>query len=107
MQKKEGTKHDQDKPDMSLMPSDAFFEICAVWSFGQKKYAAFNWTKGFAHRRPVAAAVRHIYQWLAGEDKDPESGYSHLAHACCCLIMVISFQKRGTGTDDRESADGA
>lgn len=100
----EGTKHDAGKPDMSLMPSDAFFLICEVWTFGQKKYAAFNWSKGFGWRRPIAAALRHIFAWLGGENNDPESGLPHLAHACCCLIMVLSFQARGTGKDDRESA---
>ena len=98
----EGTKHDQGKPDYSLMPSEAMDEIAAVWSFGQKKYAAFNWAKGFAWRRPLAAALRHIYAFLRGENNDPESGLSHLAHAVCCLCMVITFVKRGTGEDDRE-----
>ena len=97
----EGVKHDQGKPDMSLMPSTAMEEIAAVWTFGQRKYAAFNWAKGFTWRRPAAAALRHIFAWLGGEDKDPESGLSHLAHAICCLSMIIHFQKTATGKDDR------
>lgn len=97
----EGTKYDQGKPDYSLIPPVALDEIAAVWTFGQKKYAAFNWAKGFAWRRPIAAALRHIFAWLRGESIDPESGHSHLAHAVCCLMMVIHFQKTNTGTDDR------
>jgi hypothetical protein len=94
-------KHDSGKPDHSLHPVAALDEIAKVWSFGERKYNAFNWTAGFAWRRPLAAALRHIYAWSAGEDVDPESGLSHLAHACCCLEMLIHYQRHNTGTDNR------
>lgn len=97
----EAVKHDSGKPDYTLMPTEAMDEIAAVWTFGQRKYAAFNWANGFKWRRPLAAALRHIYAYLRGEDKDPESGLSHLAHAICCLCMVITFEKTQTGEDDR------
>lgn len=99
----EAIKHDQEKPDYSLMPAEAMDEVAAVWTFGQRKYAAFNWRagNGFVWRRPVAAALRHIYAWLRGEDLDPESGLSHLAHAICCLSMVITYAKIGKGEDNR------
>lgn len=99
----EAVKYDQEKPDYSLMPPEAMDEVAAVWTFGQRKYAAFNWRagNGFAWRRPVAAALRHIYAWLRGEDLDPESGLSHLAHAICCLSMVITYAKIGKGEDNR------
>ena len=100
----QGIKYDQGKPDFSLHPTTALEEIAAVWSFGEKKYAAFNWANGFAWRRPAAAALRHIYAWLGGEDKDPESGLSHIAHACCCLMMILHFQRTNTGTDNRMEA---
>lgn len=100
-------KHDQDKPDYSLIPTEALDEIAAVWTFGQRKYAAFNWTKGFAWRRPLAASLRHIYAFLRGEDRDPESGLLHLAHAVCCLMMVITFYKTKTGKDNRHATNTA
>lgn len=97
----QAVKHDQDKPDYSLMPEAMMEEVAKVWTFGKKKYAAHNWTKGFAWTRPLAAALRHIFAFMRGENLDPESSCSHLAHAICCLSMVIHFQKYGTGTDDR------
>jgi len=96
-----GIKYDDGKPDHSLHPPIALEEIAKVWSFGQRKYQAFNWSKGFLWRRPAAAALRHITAWLRGEDLDPESGYSHLAHAACCLMMLLHFQATNTGTDNR------
>lgn len=98
---KVAVKHDQGKPDFSLLPSAALEEVVKVWTFGEDKYGSFNWAKGFSWRRPIAAALRHIFAWLKGEDLDPESGISHLAHACCCLLMVIHFQLYKTGVDNR------
>lgn len=97
----EGIKYDQGKPDHSLHPPAALDEIAKVWVFGERKYASWNWANGFAWRRPAAAALRHIFAWLSGEDKDPESGLSHLAHACCCLFMLLHFEKHGIGEDNR------
>lgn len=95
-------KFDDGKPDLSLHPPEAIFEIGRVWTFGAAKYGAHNWRKGLGWRRQIAAALRHIFAYLGGEDKDPESGLSHLAHACCCLMMLITFQITGVGTDDRK-----
>lgn len=100
-------KFDSGKPDLSLHPPVAIEIVGQVWSFGQQKYAAFNWAKGFDWRRPVAAALRHIFRWLAGENNDPESGLPHLAHAICCLMMVVHFQATKTGTDNRMEAPNA
>ena len=96
-----GVKHDQGKPDWSLLPIGPTEEVVKVFTFGKAKYSAWNWTKGFAWSRPLAAALRHIFAWSAGQDKDPESGLSHLAHAICCLQMLIEFQETKTGVDDR------
>lgn len=96
-----GVKHDEGKPDYSLLPLIATEEVVKVWTFGKKKYAAWNWTKGFVWSRPLAAAIRHIFSWASGQSKDPETGLSHLAHAICCLTMLLEFEATGTGEDDR------
>lgn len=99
-----GVKHDDGKVQIALMPTEALEEIAAVFTFGAKKYAADNWRKGFTFRRVASACLRHLFAWLRGEDKDPETGLSHLAHAACNLMFLITFQKTGTGTDDRHAA---
>jgi hypothetical protein len=96
-----GIKHDQDKPDMSLLSSVALVKIAQVMSFGKKKYSAHNWRGGFAWSRPLAAAARHLYAYIGGEDKDPETGLSHLAHACCCIFFVLEFEETKKELDDR------
>jgi Domain of unknown function (DUF5664) len=96
-----GTKHDNGKAPLSLVPVDALIEIAQVFRFGAQKYAAFNWTGGFAHRRLYDAALRHIMSSVAGEDFDEESGRDHLAHAGCCILMLLAHRIRGLGSDDR------
>ena len=51
--------------------------------------------------RYFAAMCRHVFAWWGGEDADPETGYSHLAHAGCCLLFLMEYQRNGWGTDDR------
>lgn len=96
-----GVKHDQEKPDMSLLSSIALFKIAEVMSYGKKKYTAHNWRGGFVWSRPLAAAARHLYAYIGGEDNDPETGLSHLAHACCCLFFVLEFEETHKEADDR------
>lgn len=94
-------KYDDGKPDLSLLPPEALFAIAEVFTFGAKKYAPDNWRGGFAYRRVFAALLRHLLAWLRGEDKDPETGLAHLAHAGCNLMFLLTFVITKTGTDDR------
>lgn len=96
-----GMKHDQDKPDMSLLSNIALVKVAQVMTFGKRKYSANNWRGGFAWSRPLAAAARHLYAYIGGEDKDPETGLSHLAHAICCLMFILEFEDTHKNLDDR------
>lgn len=64
-----------------------------------------NWEKGMAWGRLSGALLRHLFAWMNGEDRDPESGMRHLAHAACCALMLLSLTIRNVGTDDRENLD--
>lgn len=96
-----GIKHDEGKPDMSLLSSIALFKIAQVMSYGKIKYSAHNWRGGFIWSRPAAAALRHIFLWLGGQDLDPETGLSHLAHAGCCIMFLLEFETTKPDLDDR------
>lgn len=98
-----GTKHDQGKPDFTYLSYEFLEEIAKVREFGAKKYTRGNWKKGFKVTRSLAAALRHIFAFLSGQDNDPESGYSHLAHAACCLEHAIYDMKHRPENDDRKS----
>jgi len=94
-------KFDQNKLPLHLLSTEAMNQTAAVLAFGAEKYAAHNWRAGFAWSRPLAAAMRHITAFNDGEDRDPESGLSHLAHAACCIMFLLEFEKTHPHLDDR------
>ena len=89
------------KPPLDLLPSAAMEEIAEVFAFGANKYGAYNWARGARWGRYFAALLRHVWAWWRGEDRDPESGKSHLAHAGASLLFLMEYQRNGWGTDDR------
>lgn len=101
----EGRKLDDDKKPWHLLPGDAVEEIVDILDFGAKKYAPRNWEKGMSWSRVFSALMRHMWAWWGGESRDSETGKSHLAHAGCCILFLIAFEKRGIGIDDRVKSD--
>lgn len=90
-----GVKYDQTKPRMSLMPEGILDEMLAVLEHGSAKYSDDNWQAvPGAYTRYYDAAHRHINAWWNCEDRDPESGKHHLAHAMCCLAFLMWFDKQ-------------
>lgn len=96
-----GTKFDAGKPPLDLMEMEYVEEIAQVLAFGARKYAAHNWRKGIGVTRNLAAACRHLFKVMRGEDIDPESGLHHLAHAGCCLMFAWWTLKYRPQFDDR------
>lgn len=101
-----GRKDDSGKLPWDLVPYDAIEAGVEVLQFGAKKYAPRNWEKGIIYSRLFSALLRHLFAWWRGENKDLETGLSHLAHAWCCLNFMLAFERRGrTDLDDRPGQD--
>lgn len=96
-----GTKFDEDKSRVDLLDAAWMEEVGHVLRFGAKKYAAHNWRNGISISRLIGAALRHIFAAMRGEDKDPESGLSHFAHASCCLMFAHWMYSNRKDLDDR------
>ena len=99
--KNEFVKSDGKKPRYDLLPPELLEETAQVLAFGAQKYSDNNWAKGASWSRYFSAMMRHMWAWWRGEDNDPETGYSHLAHAACCLGFLMAYQRRVIGKDDR------
>jgi hypothetical protein len=97
----EGTKHDSNKPDLSLVSKDLMEAVAKVRAFGADKYERDNWRLGFKFNRSIAAALRHIFAFAEGEDLDKESSCSHVAHAICCLEHLLNDYLHHPENDDR------
>lgn len=100
----QGTKHDEDKPPMALIPPEAEEEEAKVWAHGAAKYGVHNWRKGLKSVRILSALRRHTSAIIRGEDRDPETGCLHAAHIRCCAAMLIVFAGRRE-LDDRYSEE--
>lgn len=102
-----GLRYDANKLGLHLLPVLALGEVAAVLDYGQKKYssdsydATDNWRKGLKWRATVGSLLRHSFAFLRGEDRDPESGLLHMAHAACNALFLIQFALTSGGTDDR------
>lgn len=103
----EAVKADSGKPDWSLVPFEALEGMVRVLEFGANKYSRNNWMTGggFSYRRVLTACMRHLFSYMGGEDKDPESGLSHIHHAQCNLLFIAMYltNKEKFNKDDRES----
>ena len=95
-------KYDQNKLRYDLIPACSLEELVRVYTFGAGKYGDRNWEKGMSWGRIFGAIMRHLWAWWRGENTDPETGITHLAHAAWGCFALIAYVDRGSGTDDRE-----
>ena len=101
MSEMQGKKLDQNKPRMSLLPKGALNAVIRVLEFGATKYQADNWKHvPDAKTRYYDAMQRHIDAWWQGEQKDPETGEHHLAHAICCGMFLWWFDNQQSGVPE-------
>lgn len=77
------------KVEVGLFPPSAYYAISTVFTYGKHKYDSWNWAKGLQYSRMYDALQRHLNAWYAGQDCDPETGFSHLWHAGCNIAMLI------------------
>lgn len=90
------------KPDLSLVPPAAVIYMALAMGDGAKKYGPYNWReKKVRCRVYLAACLRHIQQFLDGEELAEDSGRPHLGHALACLGIVVDAKETGNLVDDR------
>ena len=86
-----GIKDDNLKLEYHLLPRRALEEIIGVLMYGAEKYEPNNWRKIPNWRvRYWDALMRHMWNSI-WEDKDPETGFSHYAHAACCILFLLDL----------------
>jgi hypothetical protein len=95
------------KAPLSCIPMPPLYEEGLVMLSGAGKYGRHNWrVSGVMASVYFDAMMRHMTSWWEGQDDDPESGLSHLAHARACLGIVRDSQLQGNWVDDRPPVSG-
>jgi len=97
----EARKDDAAKPRMDLIPPEALFAMADVLTHGAERYGDRNWERGMDRGRIVAALLRHLTAWMAGEDTDPDSGMPHSWHVLTNAAFLVAHEVRGIGADTR------
>lgn len=92
----EGRKFDEGKPQPDLIlrgMSLALLEVSKVGTFGAQKYDADNWM----NLEPVRfrnAGQRHMLYRFTGEENDPETQITHLAHEAWNKLAELELELR-------------
>ena len=93
------------KTPLGLIPPFAMAQTAWAHKLGAEKYGPYNWRDtGVCASTYVNAMLRHLNAWRDGEDLDPESGISHLAHVACNCNILLDAGHCGTLQDDRNVA---
>ena len=89
-----GVKNDtiDKKSRVDLVSPTLFFGSAHVLRYGAEKYGERNWERGMKWSRPFGGLLRHLWAWWMGEKCDPETGFSHLWHAGCCLMFLAHYE---------------
>jgi hypothetical protein len=96
-----GTKDDWGKTRFGQVPPLPLKLWADVLTYGAQKYSPGNWLNGMDWSRVYDALIRHLNAFWAGEENDPETGKSHLAHAMCCIGFLLQYQHTHRDWDDR------
>lgn len=90
MNKEIGIKESKGKIRWSLIDFKSLEPMARVLNFGAvTKYEPGNW-KNVPNKAPyLDACMRHLLAYLRGEEKDQETGESHLASLMCNAMFLI------------------
>lgn len=90
------------KPPMHLLSPSAMQATACALGHGAAKYQPRNYRMaGINATTYVGAILRHAAAWNDGEDLDPESGLSHVAHVAACCDIILDSLSCGMMNDDR------
>lgn len=101
-----GRKDDNGKLRFDLLPVRPLEQIASIYTYGANKYDDNNWRGGISWGRVFGASMRHLWAFWRGEDNDPESGLSHLAHAAFGCLTLLEYMETHRELDDRIHQDG-
>lgn len=96
-----GAKLDAGKPRLGLVLGDfarALAEVGKVGTYGAEKYSPGGWLEvPDGKARYLDALYRHLLADARCEGFDPDSGVSHLSHACWNMLALLELRIRSYG----------
>ncbi len=93
-------KYDDEKPAWHLVPWAEMEHVVKAMMTGSAKYEDHlyveerNWLLCEEPDRYFNSVVRHILAWRRGNTEDKDSGLPPLAHAVCCLLILMDLDRQ-------------
>jgi len=97
----QGLRYNEGKTRYDLLPVFAIDELAKNMTSGAKKYAERNWEKGMNWTTVLASLKRHLAEWEAGNDYDPEDGQLLMAKVMTNAAFITEYYKIAPQYDDR------
>lgn len=90
------------KTSLHLVPPASKIYQALAMEDGAKKYGPYNWRdKKVRATIYVSAAMRHLEQWLDGEELTNDTGVPNLGAVLACIGIIIDAKETGNLVDDR------
>jgi hypothetical protein len=90
------------KVRLGLVPPSSMIYQALAMEDGAKKYGPYNWRANKVISSVyLDAAIRHLLQYMDGEDLAEDSQKPHLGHALACIGIIVDAKETGNLIDDR------
>ena len=90
------------KPDLSLIPPSSLAHMAMSMEEGAWKYGPYNFRETKVEARTyVAAAMRHLVDWLDGEEESLDAEVHNLGAVMACCAILLDAQENGNLIDNR------
>lgn len=89
------------KLQWSLVDFEALKPMVEVLEFGAEKYSPDNWKKGLPYKKLCDSLLRHVFEFMAGDDYDPESQKPLVGHILCNAMFLSYMFLNRSDMDDR------
>jgi len=90
------------KAPLQLLPPFPMEQLAWVHKLGADKYGSWNWRENKVEAMTYVGAIRrHLDAFVEGENQDPESKRSHLAHIMASCAILMDAEDQGQLIDNR------
>lgn len=90
------------KPNLALVPASVMIYTALGLEPGAAKYGRFNWREVPVETMTyISATMRHLLEWVDGQDRAHDTGQPHLAHALASLAVLVDAIETGSAVDNR------
>ena len=97
---KKADRFNAGKVEFDDLPLMGLVEVAKVGAYGRNKYAKHNWRGEAPTSQYINCALRHIFKFVYGEQRDAESSQKHIAHAAWNLLTLLEKETLKADVND-------